>query len=315
MRIRSGPTLYFLVTVCALRASHAAEFTLNVTADGSSTYYEYYSEGFARIDLRDPPPDEFRQRIHLISDPSVAFGPLDSFPNDEAMRFGTISYDESSLIAGTGTATVTDMTIGLVADPFDPTYENWRRFESSTEVAGFSGTVDLVDGAIASFDLTIDVAIHIPSFLGATIEGVYPGQLILSRDLFTLDVESSPFLDPIFDPAGTNVHLQWAWSGSIDGVVYAVPGDLDGDDFVGQDDLNIILGAWGEDVVVGSTADPSKDGFVGQDDLNIVLAGWGKGTPPEVVTAVAVPEISSNLLLPLLFVCLALVRSRRQSVA
>ncbi len=62
----------------------------------------------------------------------------------------------------------------------------------------------------------------------------------------------------------------------------ALDGDLNDDGFVGQDDLNIILGAWGHSVASGnwSMGDPSGDGFVGQDDLNEVLGGWGQGTPP-----------------------------------
>ncbi len=57
-------------------------------------------------------------------------------------------------------------------------------------------------------------------------------------------------------------------------------GDLDADGFVGQDDLDIVLGDWGATVTAGSLPDPSADGFVGQDDLDIVLGDWGEGTQP-----------------------------------
>jgi hypothetical protein len=71
----------------------------------------------------------------------------------------------------------------------------------------------------------------------------------------------------------------------------AVPllvGDLDGDGFVGINDLNIVLGAWNQAVPPGNPlADPSGDGFVGIDDINIVLGNWNVGTPP---AADAVPE-------------------------
>lgn len=72
----------------------------------------------------------------------------------------------------------------------------------------------------------------------------------------------------------------------------AISGDLNGDGFVGQDDLNSILGNWGQFVESGNLllGDPSDDGFVGQDDLNFVLGGWGQGTPPEVAP---VPEPAS----------------------
>ena len=58
-------------------------------------------------------------------------------------------------------------------------------------------------------------------------------------------------------------------------------GDLDGDGFVGINDLNIVLANWNQNVPPGNPlADPSGDGFVGIDDLNTVLSNWNAGTPP-----------------------------------
>ncbi len=59
-------------------------------------------------------------------------------------------------------------------------------------------------------------------------------------------------------------------------------GDLDGDGFVGINDLNVVLGNWNQNVTQGDllSGDPSDDGFVGIDDLNIVLGNWNAGTPP-----------------------------------
>ncbi len=60
-------------------------------------------------------------------------------------------------------------------------------------------------------------------------------------------------------------------------------GDLDSDGFVGINDLNIVLGAWNQNVPPANPlADPSGDGFVGIDDLNTVLGNWNAGTPPTV---------------------------------
>jgi hypothetical protein len=72
-------------------------------------------------------------------------------------------------------------------------------------------------------------------------------------------------------------------------VVPDLPGDLDGDGFVGINDLNIVLGAWNQTVTAGDllSGDPSGDGFVGIDDLNTVLGDWNNGTPPVLAT---VPE-------------------------
>jgi hypothetical protein len=76
-------------------------------------------------------------------------------------------------------------------------------------------------------------------------------------------------------------------------------GDLDGDGFVGINDLNIILGNWNQNVPPANPlADPSADGFVGIDDLNTVLGNWNAGTPPPT-SGTAVPEPATLTLLTL----------------
>ncbi len=77
-----------------------------------------------------------------------------------------------------------------------------------------------------------------------------------------------------------------------------LPGDLDGDGFVGINDLNIVLANWNQNVPPANPlSDPSGDGFVGIDDLNVVLGNWNAGTPP---TATAhIPEPTTLTLLTL----------------
>jgi len=86
----------------------------------------------------------------------------------------------------------------------------------------------------------------------------------------------------------------------INGVTYggggSIPGDLDGDGFVGLSDLDIILNNWNLNVPPGNPlADPTGDGFVGLEDLDILLNNWNAGTPP----GNAVPEPASLALLGL----------------
>ena len=78
----------------------------------------------------------------------------------------------------------------------------------------------------------------------------------------------------------------------------AIDGDLNGDGFVGVDDLNIVLVNWNQNVTAGdpTVGDPTGDGFVGVDDLNTVLVNWNNGTPP---AGAAVPEPASLALLGL----------------
>ena len=61
-----------------------------------------------------------------------------------------------------------------------------------------------------------------------------------------------------------------------------VPGDLDGDGFVGQADLDIVLGEWGNSPPSDLRADPDGNGTVGQGDLDTVLAGWGRSAGPGI---------------------------------
>ena len=70
----------------------------------------------------------------------------------------------------------------------------------------------------------------------------------------------------------------------------ALEGDLNGDGFVGLDDLDIILSNWNQTVPPGNPlADPSGDGFVGLADLDLVLNNWNAGSPPPA-GQVSIPE-------------------------
>ena len=89
--------------------------------------------------------------------------------------------------------------------------------------------------------------------------------------------------------------------------VGALLGDLNEDVFVGQADLDIVLGNWGQAVPPADPrADPSGDNFVGQDDLDTVLGDWGQGTLP--------PSVPEPATVAMLAVCgLALLRRRPKS--
>lgn len=91
-------------------------------------------------------------------------------------------------------------------------------------------------------------------------------------------------------------------------VLQTIAGDLDGDGFVGIDDLNLVLANWNQSVPPGNPlADPSGDGFVGIDDLNEVLGNWNAGTPPSGGNTI--PEPASLAMLGL--GSLAMLRRRR----
>ena len=84
----------------------------------------------------------------------------------------------------------------------------------------------------------------------------------------------------------------------------AIPGDLNGDGYVGLDDLQPILDHWNQNVTpgdasMGDIAGPGgtgPDGYVGLDDLQPVLDHWNEGVLP---TPSAIPEPASLALLSL----------------
>ncbi len=80
-------------------------------------------------------------------------------------------------------------------------------------------------------------------------------------------------------------------------------GDLNGDGFVGLDDLDIVLANWNQSVppadqradVSGPTGAP--DGYIGLDDLDVVLNNWNAGTPPISENTNTIPEPGTIMLL------------------
>jgi hypothetical protein len=81
-----------------------------------------------------------------------------------------------------------------------------------------------------------------------------------------------------------------------------IPGDLNGDGFVGVDDLLIVLGNWNvsfeqpwNDALAPNDyrADPTYDAFVGIDDLNRVLLNWNAGTPSTVNAPIPEPAAAA----------------------
>lgn len=84
----------------------------------------------------------------------------------------------------------------------------------------------------------------------------------------------------------------------LDALDLFLQGDLDGDGFVGINDLNIILANWNQTVPPGNpAADVNADGFIGIADLNIILANWNTGAPLPPSASASVPEPASLAML------------------
>ena len=77
-----------------------------------------------------------------------------------------------------------------------------------------------------------------------------------------------------------------------------LPGDVNGDGWVGGDDLSIILTNWGLSGQSREQGDLTGEGFIGGDDYSEVLTYWGTGTPPDsLVTSIPEPATLALLLL------------------
>lgn len=279
---------------------------LDVTSDPTSIFYEYFSDGFYRMDLF-ATTQPTHQNFHNIQDPNIQYGQgFDGFPNDENFRFGRLDYDESSVVGGTGDATITGLTFGVRLDPFDSTYENYRRWSGDTTVNDFTGTVELLDGAPVGLDLTINFDITVTNPLNLTGSGNYSGTFVVDGIDFTLQAEGEPeFM------SGTDLvpfGLEWGYSGEFEQLTTLAdpPGDYDRDNDVTLADYQAWASTFGGAVSRFSGADGNGDGMVDAADYAI----WRDSYSPPVAEAGAVPEPAGSMLMFLVVALGAAARYR-----
>ncbi len=149
------------------------------------------------------------------------------------------------------------------------------------EVSVTLTSADSYDIEILRFDEANDATPEITTINGRTLtgSGSIDSLAIFSRDAAT---QSDLFFN--------NLSI-------ITDATIILPGDLNGDGFVGLDDLDIILIHWNQNVTPGDLllGDVTGDGYVGLSDLDEVLNNWNTGTPPTSV----VPEPETVALLTL----------------
>jgi len=176
-------------------------------------------------------------------------------------------------------------------------------------IARPDGTVLWVEASAANQNFSAVTASPLIAGLGASLTSIDVGDLngngmldiVVGVDdngvggsLAWLEVQGSSLvvLDPFFNLGSPVVDLKIGDRA----IPTILTGDLNGDGFVGIDDLNLVLGNWNQNVTPGNPleGDPNGDGFVGIDDLNEVLGNWNAGTPPATS---AVPEPTTLALL------------------
>lgn len=199
-----------------------------------------------------------------------------------------VMVHDSFVLAGGG-------TLRMVLTDLD--WQSTVRFDPSVGTANLDGTlelgVELLDG------------IGMQDLLGNTF------QLFDWSGVSVVGGFDTIVLDDGWHQAGLSVDFSELLStGSVSVVPFL--GDLDGDGFVGIDDLMVVLAHWNQAVTPGDmlAGDFDGDGFVGVDDLNRVLGTWNMGVaPPGSQAAGAVPEPMTGVLLVVGGVCL--IRRRR----
>ncbi len=247
-------------------------------------------------------------------------------------QIGTASRDNSTsvVVDNAGNVFITGFTSGNYAGvnqgfsdvyltKFDPDgTELWsRQVGTSSSEASYSVAVDQMGGVYITGGTGHDLA-------GPHVGGIYDaflikfdsmGSKLWSQQLGTTGFDESTSMD--VDSEG-NIYISGYTGGSFDGVneggydafliklVAPLAGDLNGDGFVGVDDLMMILGAWNQILPVNELlADPSGDGFVGIDDLNIILSNWNAAAPAQL----SIPEPST---IGLMTACLVVLSDFRR---
>jgi hypothetical protein len=299
-----------LVVVCSSAITSAGVLPLNVFADNDSEFYEYYSEGFVRMDKFATTRPANQNFSNITTGAQYGQG-YDAFPNDRYWRFGSITFDESGLTGGTGLAPITGLTFNFRTDPANASYANFFRYTINTliDTSPIVGTVDVENGVAVGASLDVDLRFEVVNPLGATTSGTYPGSFSIMGDQFELLVEGTHQF-ALFNNPPADFPLEWDFSGKllnvpVDNGDYDGNGRVDGGDFLTwQQTLG--LGA----TPAGSGGDGDSDGTVDADDLGFIRDVFGFGVGAGVVAAAqAVPEPASGV--ASMMVLAALVGRRR----
>jgi hypothetical protein len=243
--VRHRAVLTLLLTAIGLnslmhRPAAGNTLDLDFVADDSSSFFELFSGGFYRMDLESPPPNDANQSFHEIGNPSNIFNQaFDGFPNDRDFRFGSLVYDDATLLNGNGVANITELDLGIAVDPDDPGHVNSARWADGTvtEVDSFYGTVALTGGVVTSVELTSEIRLVVTNIGGSTIAGHYPGSFTMSGRQFALNVTGAPEIDVFGRTPAQPFPLTWEFSGML---AAELLGDFNADSTLDVVDIDLL---------------------------------------------------------------------------
>ena len=148
----------------------------------------------------------------------------------------------------------------------------------------------VIDSSVA---IPVDTWVHVALVLDGSVGTLYlNGTQVGQNTGMTLDPASlgmttqnyigkSQFDDPYFNGSIDDFRIYArALSSTEISQMLQQPGDLNGDGYVGLDDLQLILDNWNRTIRDNFSADVNGDNYIGLDDLQVVLDNWNAGTPP-----------------------------------
>lgn len=162
------------LSMLASTQAGAATATLNLDADGTSTFTDTFSAAFAEI-TRVWNGSQVIDGFFSIGNPAVTFGQgVDIFPNEtDFSNFGTFQYDGSVANGVTAITSIADFGAGWANAVDDGSVATGIGDTTSRDFSLVSGNVTLFGGAITAVELDVDVGLSydIPGFAQAAFSG------------------------------------------------------------------------------------------------------------------------------------------------
>jgi len=200
--------------------------------------------------------------------------------------------------SGSGSATCHEGdVVAITANPAasGKVFDKWTGDVAWVAATGQSHTTITMQPEDAAITATYVSVVYQLTVNSGTGDGQYPAGTVVDIQADAAPsgmefIEWTGDVAGVADPSAAATTITMPASAAAVTATYSVVvplllGDLNGDGFVGQDDLNIVLSQWGKgapphEPIADPRADANHDNFVGQGDLNIVLADWGKGSRP-----------------------------------
>ena len=202
--------------------------------------------------------------------------------------------------SGTGGGTYTQGTVVNIAAnaaPSSMAFDKWigntanvaNVNASSTTLTMPASAVTVTAAYVPVYQLTVNSGTGDGQYKAGTVVAIQADAAASGTEFSEWTGDVATVADP--SAAATTITMPASAAevtATYSAVVPPLLGDLNDDGFVGQQDLNLVLGQWGRgapphEPIIDSRADANHDNFVGQADLNMVLSHWGEGTlPPEL---------------------------------